>query len=179
MKKITISILAAFVLLAVGQTALAFELKLEDTTIAGSGIVSVTVKGAQNLGAADLKATYDNKILKLEGIDLGSVSKNGMVEFKDDNGTVSISFVDPDGISKDGQLLALKFSGIGEGVSDSTLTASAYGTDLKDMQVEAEGGKITVGGSSLITWIVIGGVILAGILFFFMKKKKGGPEAKA
>ena len=173
MKKITIFILAALFFGVAGQTALAFELKLEDTAIAGSGTVAVTVKGAQALGGADLKATYDNKILKLESVQLGSVSKNGMVEFKDDNGTISISFVDPDGISKDGDLLALKFSSIGDGVSDSVLTASAYGVDLKNMQVEARGGKITSGGSSSMVWIIIGAVILAGILFFFMKKKRG------
>lgn len=178
MKKTIISILAAFIFLAVAQTALAFDLKLEDTTIAGSGEVSITVTGAKDLGAADLKATYDKNILKLESVDVGSVSKNGMVEYKDDGGTVSISFVDSDGISKDGQLLKMKFSALGKGVSDSTLTASAYGTDLKDMQVEAKGGKITAGSGSSTMWIIIGAVVVAIILFFALKKKKE-PEAKA
>ena len=178
MKKTIISILAAFVFLAVAQTALAFDLKLEDTTITGSGEVSITVTGAKDLGAVDLKATYDKNLLKLESVELGSVSKNGMVEYKDDGGSVSISCVDSDGISKDGQLLKMKFSALGKGVSDSALTASAYGTDLKDMQVEAKGGKITAGSSSSMMWIIIGAVILAAISFFALKKKKREPEAK-
>lgn len=167
----------AVVLLA--AQAFAFTLQVQDTqTSQGTKAkVSINAAGATDLGAMDLKMTYDPKVLKFSGAETGKISSNGIVESGSNaDGTATLSFADSQGISTDGTVLVVTFDVIGGPGSstDVSLEARAYGLDLKDMPVELKKGTVKVteateptepapespqGGNNMI-WILIIGVVL-------------------
>lgn len=152
--KNTIIIGILIMLLFVAQVNAAEVLiKVNDLSVeqGSKSMIPVSVSGASKLGAMDIKITYDSKVLKFSGAELGEVSTNGIIDSNGvDSGTVLLSFADTKGISEDGTLIKLNFEVVGA-VGSSTkigLEGRAYGIDLKDIALKTSGGTITVSGKS-------------------------------
>jgi len=177
MKSVIKLVLLLVTFFSLGRTAWAFDLSVKDTKLSASGgTVLVEILGAKNLGALDLKINYDAAVLKFNSVELGRVSKSGMVDFKNENGVVTISLVDTDGISKDGELLKLSFNVLAKSGASSKLgvLAKAFDTDLKDIQVRAQGGTITVGGGGVffIVVAVLVSLVVATVLLVIFRRRK-------
>ena len=178
MKNMMILFLAV-VLLA--SQAFAFTLQVQDTEVkpGTKAKVSINAAGATDLGAMDLKMTYDPKVLKFSGAETGKLSTNGIVESSSHaDGTATLSFADTQGISSDGEVIKVSFDVVGSPGSSAevSLEARAYGLDLKDMQVELKKGTVSVteaakepeepaeeaaqGGNNNMVWILIIGAVL-------------------
>jgi len=139
------------VLIVAAVPATALSVSAESTS-AGSGsqaTIPVVVVGASNLGAMDLIVTYDPSVLTFTGADLGSLSKNGMIESNGSpSGTIKIGFVDTRGVTGDGPLITLKFTVVGKEGASSSITprvTGAWNTDLVDIPMTTSVGTFTVG----------------------------------
>jgi hypothetical protein len=197
-----IFVFLAVMLLAFQASAL--TLQVQDTTAkqGAKAIVSINAVGATELGAIDLKVSYDPKVLKFSGAETGMLSTNGMVESSSQaDGTATLSFADTKGISSDGEVLKMSFDVIGAPGSstDVSLEARAYGIDLKDMPAEVKTGTVSVtadstadtqakgedpvppSGNNNMMWILIiggvllllgGGAVLLLVIALAAKKKK-------
>lgn len=145
-----ITIVGLVLLVAVAHAA-ALSVSIESTSaVSGSqASIPVVVAGASNLGAMDLAVTYDPAILTFTGVDLGSLSTNGMIESNAGSpGTIKIGFVDTRGVTGDGPLFVLKFTVIGKQGATSSITpqvTGAWNTNLVDVSTTTSAGVLTVG----------------------------------
>jgi hypothetical protein len=171
-----IYIFLAVLLLAFQAGALTLQVQDTEAKQGAKAIVSINAEGATDLGAIDLKVSYDPKVLKFSGAETGKLSTNGMVESSSrTDGTATLSFADAKGISSDGEVLKISFDVIGGPGSstDVSLEARAYGLDLKDMPAETRKGIVAVleegepltpvepsGGNNMMWIVIIGGVLL-------------------
>ena len=200
--KHNIFVFLAVLLLAFQASALTLQVQDTQAIQGAKAIVSINAAGATDLGAIDLKVSYDPKVLKFSGVETGKLSTNGMVESSSKtDGTATLSFVDTKGISSDGEVLKVSFDVIGApgSSSDVSLEARAYGLDLKDMPAEVTKGTVSViadstadtkateetpappSGNNNMMWILIiggvlillgGGAILLLVIAVAAKKKK-------
>ena len=197
-----IFVFLAVLLLAFQAGALTLQVQDTQAKQGAKVVVSINAAGATDLGAIDLKVSYDPKVLKFSGAETGKLSTNGMVESSSKtDGTATLSFVDTKGISSDGEVLKVSFDVIGAPGSstDVSLEARAYGLDLKDMPAEVTKGTVSVtadntadtkaieetpappSGNNSMMWILIiggvllllgGGAILLLVIGIAAKKKK-------
>ena len=200
--KYKILIFLTVLLLAFQASALTLQVQDTQAKQGAKVIVPINAAGATDLGAIDLKVSYDPKVLKFSGAETGKLSTNGMVESSSNaDGTATLSFADTAGISSDGEVLKVSFDVIGApgSSSDVSLEARAYGLDLKDMPAEVTKGTVSVtadntadtkaieetpappSGNNSMMWILIiggvllllgGGAILLLVIGIAAKKKK-------
>lgn len=177
MKRLFTLLFVPLAFFSLAGSALALDIKIEDTKLPTSGgQVPIIVSSTKDLGAVDFKVSYDAKVLKFKSAELGKVSKNGMIDFKDGDGVVLISLVDTEGISKDGEIVKLNFDVLAKNESNSKLTlqAKAFGTDLKDIQVQTKDGLVTIeqGNTLIIALAIVAAVVILFIIFGVVKKKR-------
>jgi hypothetical protein len=189
-----IFVFLAVIMLAFQAGALTLQVQDTEAKQGAKVIVSINAAGATDLGAIDLKVSYDPKVLKFSGAETGRLSTNGMVESSSKTeGTATLSFADTKGISSDGEVIKVSFDVIGAPGSSTevSLEARAYGADLKDMPAEVKKGTVSVtaessgdtqvkDGNNMMWILIIGAVLLlvggGAVLLLFIalaaKKKK-------
>lgn len=151
-----------FLLLAYGILVLTMVVSAADMRVAiadttggsGSSIdIPIVVTDAQNLGSVDIVVTYDPSVLNVISIEKGSANK-GMISSKTDvPGVVSISIVDPAGITGQGDIAVMRCKIVGGTGTISPLTITslkAYNAKtLIDVKTIKSSGTLTVKSKGL------------------------------
>jgi len=142
-------ILLVLVLIPVAGAA-PLVVSIGDVTAApGSTVtVPVSVTGAQDLGSLDLAIAYDPAVLSILSVDRSSPGNGLFGSNTDRPGIITVSIADPDGISTDGSVAALKFRVTGAAGNSSPLALyNILAADVKTFrEIPADGtdGSVTV-----------------------------------
>jgi hypothetical protein len=135
----------------VGAGGLEVSVQNQSVSTGSSMILPVSLRNAEEFFDANLEISYDPAVMMFTGIELGEISKNGIIEATETKpGTIIINVADSSGISKDGELLKLSFSVKGVGGTSSPVSITSKGfrnLDKNDIPVNVNGGKITVNGA--------------------------------
>ena len=147
-------VIALFILVFIipQVTAEGFSITINDQSVStgSQALIPIHITNAEELGEMNLEVTFDPSVLQFSSVDLGDISKNGIIEATETRpGTIGINLVDDAGISQDGDLLKLKFDVIGNDGTSSTVSITPkgiYNLDKNDIPAESSSGKITVTG---------------------------------
>ena len=126
------------------------EVSVQNHSVAtgSSMILPVSLRNAEELYEVNLEISYDPAVLKFTGIELGEVSRNGIIEATETKpGTIVINVADTSGISQDGELMKLSFNVTGPEGTSSPVSITSKGfqnLDKNDVPTIVNGGMITV-----------------------------------
>jgi len=134
--------------LAQGGTVLAVDPAQASVEVSGQSEIHLLVTGAENLNAFDVQVEYDSGLLSLARWEFGDLLSNLAVVKRDDlPGSfrlVATQLATP-GVSGDGVLLKLFFSGEQTGVSAITITKAEFARSEGGLSLpELRHGSITV-----------------------------------
>ena len=167
-------ILFMIVLIIPPVTAEGFLITINDQSVSprSQAVIPLHITNSEELGEMNIEVTFDPSVIQFSSVDLGDISKNGIVEATETRpGTIVINFVDDAGISQDGDLLKFKFEVIGNDGTSSVVSITPkgiYNLDKNDIPSDSSSGKITVTGEEQKTPVSINIPLIALSIMIFI-----------
>lgn len=151
----------------------------QSVAVGSTMILPVSLRNAEELSEINLEISYDPAVLKFVGIELGEISRNGIIEATESKpGTIVINMADTSGISQDGEFMKLSFNVTGADGSSSPISITSKGLrnlDKNDVSLNTNGGTVLVNGrgtkAPLAGYITVFASALA-MCFFILKGRK-------
>ena len=173
------AVLLMIVLIIPPVTAEGFIITIRDQSVStgSAAVIPIHITNAEELGEMNLEVSFDPSVLQFSSVDLGDISKNGIIEAAETRpGTIVINLVDNAGISQDGDLLKLKFDVIGNDGTSSMVSITPkgiYNLDKNDIPAESSSGKITVteGGRKVPVSVHIPLIALTIMIFIAIRRR--------
>jgi hypothetical protein len=174
------AVLFMMVLIIPPVTAEGFLITINNQSVSTGSqtVIPIHITNSEELGEMNIEVTFDPLVLQFSNVDLGDISKNGIIEATETRpGTIVINFVDNAGISQDGDLLNLKFDVIGNGGTSSTVSITPkgiYNLDKKDIPTGSSSGKIMVtggGGEKTPVSVYIPFIALTILIFIAIRRR--------
>lgn len=151
--------------------------------------VAIDAAGAPDVGALQLRLSYDAAVLTAEAVSPGSLAGGALLESNlDEPGKVAIALATTDGVRGDGTLLKVRFKVVGKSGAKSDVKleevkAWERGGEHFDVLVEVAHGQVSVkeaGGTNWLLFILLGLlalVIVGGVAWWMSRKKRPAPAA--
>lgn len=180
-RRALLSVLLIAVFFTTAVCAEGVEVSVSDQSAAAGStmILPVSLRNAEELSEVNLEISYDPAVLKFTGIELGEISRNGIIEATESKpGTIVINVADTSGISQDGEFMKLSFNVIGADGASSPVSITSKGLlnlDKNDVPTNTKGGMVLVTGGGKKTPLagyvpVFASALVMGI--FILKRRK-------